>query len=215
MKFKEDTAVYTADGKKVGNIERFVLDPRGHEISGLVVRKGFLFTEDKVIPPDAVASADEDRVTLYDSAGDPDEFPPYEEMHYIEPGDAELSAVYPEPYIGPVYYYPPLGASAWTPGSYMHDVPMTPKKNIPAGTVALKEGSNVISRDGKDVGHVKEVYTDADTEHVTHFLVEQGVFFKEEKLIPTSWVAHVRDDEIVLAVDASSLEKLKQLAQKS
>ncbi|MEQ8671579.1 MAG: PRC-barrel domain-containing protein [Aggregatilineales bacterium] len=211
MKFKEGTSVYTAEGEKVGSIERFVLDPRGHEISGLVVRKDFLFTQDKVIPPDAVATADEDRVTLHENVGDPDEFPPYEEVHYIEPGDAERRAGSMDPYVGPVYYYPPIGSTTWARGTYLTQHPVSQKQNIPDGKVALKEGSDVISRDGKDVGNVKEIYTDAETERITHFLVERGVFFTEEKLIPESWVAHVSDDKIELAVDASSLERLRQI----
>ncbi len=57
MEFKAGTHVYTADGKDVGSIDRVILDPHTNEISGIVVKQGWLFTEDKVISIDLVETA--------------------------------------------------------------------------------------------------------------------------------------------------------------
>jgi uncharacterized protein YrrD len=41
-----------------------VLDPQTKKAIHIVVRKGFLFTEDKVVPISFISDATEDRVTL-------------------------------------------------------------------------------------------------------------------------------------------------------
>jgi hypothetical protein len=49
-----------------------------------VVKKGFLFTKDKVVPLDFVENAHVDRVMLKGGPGDLDDFPDFEETHYIQ-----------------------------------------------------------------------------------------------------------------------------------
>lgn len=208
MQFKEGTAVYTADGEKVGHIERFVLDPTAQQIIGLVVRAGFLFTEDKVIPVDNVERAQADRVTLKPNGNSPDDYPRFEERHYVEPDKTELHTQYQQAFASPVYYHPPLGVANWygvvhpTPGVPVHE------RNIPEGTVAVKEGARVISRDGDHIGNVERVYTDGES--VSHISVSRGLFFREEILLPSIWVKTVREDEIYLSVGSSLLKKMNQ-----
>ena len=57
MYFKENAEVVTSEGDKIGQIDRLVMDPRSKELTHLVVKKGFLFTKDKVVPLDCVESA--------------------------------------------------------------------------------------------------------------------------------------------------------------
>ena len=64
MKFKQDTDILTADGEKIGQIDRVVVDPRTNEVTHLVIRQGFLFPEDHVISVDEVEQATDDQVTL-------------------------------------------------------------------------------------------------------------------------------------------------------
>lgn len=202
MEFKEGVTIYTADGHTAGMVERFVIDPQTRTVSGLVARQGFLFTEDKVIPVEAVATADAERVVLRVDAGNPDDLPRFEETYYVTPDEKELSA----DYTAPLYYYPPVGMAPLAP----LPLPGTEKsyQNIPAGTVALQTGAAVMSRDGQHVGDVREVIADAHTSEVTHFVISQGLLFKEEKTVPMSWVDEVHEDEIHLAVNAAMLERV-------
>lgn len=54
-----------------------MIDPQTKAVTDVVVRKGFLFPEDKVIPVEVIARATEDRVLLRRNAGDLKDFPPY------------------------------------------------------------------------------------------------------------------------------------------
>src|SRR6266545_4349468 len=108
MQFKQGTGVYTSDGRDVGRIDRVVLDPKTKEVTHIVVRKGFLFTEDKIVPLSLIASALEDQVRLRPDAGDLGALPPFEETHYIPVDEAEArGANYPVGLASPLYWYPP------------------------------------------------------------------------------------------------------------
>lgn len=204
MQFREGTTVHTHDGQVVGSIERFILDPRGQQIIGLVVRKGFLLTEDKVIPVNMVGTANKDKVVLYADAGDPDNFPVFEEVDYVIPDATELSENNNR-----MFPYFPINMAGWS----MPMIAPTPqkKRNIPRGTVPVKEGASVISSDGEHVGNIERVHTDAKTDEITHFIISQGLFFKEEKSLPSMWVDTARENEIHLAVNSKTLEKFANI----
>src|SRR5690606_28706284 len=88
MQIREGVQVFTDDGDRVGVVDRVVVDPASKDVTHLVVRKGVLFIEDKVIPMDKVHIVLEDRVTLREDVGDLNELPDFEESYFVpfEPG---------------------------------------------------------------------------------------------------------------------------------
>ena len=98
IEIKEGTSVFTSDGKEVGKINRFVLDPATNEVTHVVVQKGWLLPEDKVIPMAMIANATEERVVLNGKIDDLDQLPPFEETHYVELTDADLNPGGPSTY---------------------------------------------------------------------------------------------------------------------
>ncbi|HXF62093.1 MAG TPA: PRC-barrel domain-containing protein [Caldilineaceae bacterium] len=217
MQFRDGARVYTADGREVGSVDRVVIDPRTDKITHIVVRKGWLFTEDKVIPTDLVETAVEDQVQLRGDIEDLDELPNFEETYYIPPEEmpegSARDAGYAAGYAPALYWYPPVGA-AW-PGYYTgyYGYPLTPyvthtERNVPEGTVALKEGAEVISADGERVGTVEEVLTNRDLNRATHLVISEGWLFKEKRVIPVDWIRDMSEDNIHLAVKASVLARV-------
>lgn len=216
MEFREDATVVTAQGDEVGRLERVVLDPYSKEITHLVVRRGALFTEDRVVPMDLVASAAEDRITLKEDAGDLAgtlrELPYFEVEKYVNLGPGEIErAAYPSDFVPPVYWYPAAGVPpVGYPGYPGPPYVVQTERNIPDYTVALKEDARVISADGEHVGNVERVITSAAENIATHFLISKGVLFKVHKLVPVSWVERVEEDEIHLAVGSGLLQELPE-----
>jgi maltose alpha-D-glucosyltransferase/alpha-amylase len=200
MEFKRDTEVLTADGEKVGVIDRFVIDPRTKEVTHLVVKKGFLFPEDKVVPVDLIAFATEDQVKLKAVEGEL-ELPVFEETYYTRVGAADR-----------LYHYAPVGVAWWGyPGYLTHqDYAVATRQNIPQQTVAIEEGAKVVSADSEHVGNVQRVFMDEDTVRATHLVISSGMFLTTEKLIPTSWIETITEDEIFLAVDSEVLKGLPE-----
>jgi uncharacterized protein YrrD len=217
MQFQDGAFVYTTDGKHVGSIKRVVIDPRSKEVTHLVVEKGLFFTEDKVVPISLIGPATADRVTLREDAGDLEKLPDFEESYFVS---TEVSAGQPEEVpeqtavgIGSIYWYPPADSSL-TPGIYGTSphpgyVKET-SQNIPDGSVALKEGSRVISSDGEHVGDVERVFTDASLDKVTHILVSQGLILKEKKLVPVTWISSIGEEEVDLLVTSHFVENLPE-----
>src|SRR5258708_33678638 len=141
MQFKDGCRVLTASGQDVGKIDRVVINPRTKAVTHVVVRKGLLLTEDKVVPIGAVASATPDRVVLFQSADNLDRFPPFEETHYVPVNSDAVGVDYQTGYARPLYI--------------STDFIGETERNIPENTVALKEGAEVISADGESVGTVE------------------------------------------------------------
>ena len=209
LELKEGAGVYTPGDEQIGEINGFVLDPRTNEVSHLVVKKGTFFPEDKVIPFDMVRSTEEDKVILNQEIEAVDELPPFEETHYVRTPGADPDARYGHDYgVMPAYYwYPPHGFAGYPVGYYGWPVAET-VKNIPPGTSHITEGANIMSSDGEHVGDVESLFVEADSDRVTHFLISQGLLFKDHKLVPAHWVNTVSDDKVHLSVSKEVLEDL-------
>lgn len=212
MEFKEGTHVFTASGEDVGEINRFVLDPTTKEVTHIVVQKGWLFSEDKVVPVKMVSSATDEKVVLEKNVTDLEDLPPFEETHFVELNEAETkTGEYPTYQYAPAYYwYPPsgyIGYPAYGLGYYSWP-PVETTRHIPEDTVPLEEGSDVISADDEHVGDVERIFVDPDSNKTTHFLISQGLLFKDRKLVPVNWVKSVEEDKVHLAVSAQLLERL-------
>jgi hypothetical protein len=82
------------------------------------------------------------------------------------------------------------------------------KQLIPEGTVALEEGARVISQDGQHVGNIEQVIVDTQDNRVTHFVVSEGVFFKERKLVPVLWISSIDEHEVHLSSTSRFLDRL-------
>jgi uncharacterized protein YrrD len=209
MELKEGTSVYTPDGEEVGRISRFVIDPATKHVTHVVVQKGWLLREDKVVPIKMVDSANEERVQLTEEVGNYDELPPFEETHFVsatEEEDYGQSATH----VPATYWYPPMGYLAsptYGPNIYNWP-PAETRQNIPEHTVALKEGADVISADDKHVGNLERLFVASDNDKVTHFVISEGLLLKERKLVPAHWVKNVEEDKVHLTVSSSLLDRL-------
>jgi len=220
MQFKRGADVFTSDGEKVGEIERVVIDPKTDEVTHVVVEKGFLLTVDKVVPISLIGPATEDRVTLREDAGDLEALPDFEDRHYVLLGDEGLKEASSRGYARPLHWYPPVRTTWWHGGGYLgypgfFGYPVPPyvvetERNIPEGTVALKEGAEVITKGGEHVGDLEAVLTDPEEDRATHLVISQGLLLKERKLVPTSWVSTVMSDQVHLAVGVRLIEGLRE-----
>src|SRR5260370_28486368 len=99
MEFQQNSAIFTANGDAVGHIDRVVVDPETKVVTHIVVRKGFLFKEDKVVPISLIAKATEDGIRLRDDVGDLHALPLFEEKHYVMSG-ASGGAIVTQPLAG-------------------------------------------------------------------------------------------------------------------
>ena len=215
MQLTEGTSVYSGDNKEVGRITHIVFDPLTKKVTHIVVREGWIFTEDKVVPIEMIGGQDAERVTLDQNADELEALPKFEEPYYV-PADLTPEATVGVPInsFGGLYMYPPVGAftydSGLAGGLYPpeHRYVQSSRQNIPEDTVALKEGARVISADDEHVGHIESVIVEKDTDYATHIVISQGLILKTRKVVPTAWLRSVDEDDVYLAVSTALLKNL-------
>lgn len=216
MQLKPGTQVVTVEGKDVGTIDRVVLKPDTKEVTHIVVRKGFLFTEDKVVPISLVGPATADQVMLCQDAQEMENLPHFEESYYL-PAETDVN----DPQTASdqdrsLYWYPPIAGQYGENIYSSYGASGAPRyilqkeRNIPDGTVPIRESARVLSSDGKDVGDIERIFTDASAGYATHLLISEGLLLKKKKLIPTAWLGSVDEDEVHLLVDSHYLETLPE-----
>jgi uncharacterized protein YrrD len=223
MQFRENADVKTSGGEKIGRIDRVVVDPATGEITHLVVKKGLLFTQDKVVPVDLIESTTEKQVVLKQREADPDAFPDFEETQHIPAGGYEdFKRREVEQARRVIWYHTQINSPWWTGGP----APAAPKplfikktqRNIPEGAIPLEEGAKVVDAEGDSVGEIEEVYAEAEEHRVTHILISSGTFSKEKKLIPSAWLTDILEDSVRLSVKKKVIENLpasQSVAQKA
>jgi uncharacterized protein YrrD len=204
MRLKQHATVVTSEGKVVGHIDRVVIDPRTKEISHVVIRKGFLFIEARVVPLSLIQFATEAWVMLREDAGDLQTLPVFEETHYLSAGEGSGADA------RPLFWYQPVDnlRPVIPGGAAPRHIPET-KINIPDEAVAVSAGAKVISADDKHVGNVEEMLTDPQADRVTHLVISKGLLLKERKLVPTSWVSEIGEEKVCLAVGSRLLDELR------
>lgn len=216
MKLTKGAEVLTSDGEKLGTLERVIIDPVQKTVTHLVIEKGFLLTSNKVITIDGFKT-EGDQIVLQPTELTWDEFPDFEETHYVRLSDTEFPTSEAQAAEASILY-PPVNLAGWRADTPTGNFPPVPgpgyakqtKQNIPDGNVALKEGARVISSDGNHVGNVEEVIVDSRNSRATHFVVGEGLLFHERKLIPILWIAEIQEDEIRLSVSSSLMERLPE-----
>jgi uncharacterized protein YrrD len=210
MRFEKGTEVYTSKGEAVGTLSRVVIDARTRDITDLVVERGAVFKDEKVVPIGLVEIENDERIVLRETNQDIDDFLNYETTHYVP---SDHVAEQPSDTIEQYYWYPPLGfqfpSHGILPGgSVVPDYIPRTEDAIPEGRVAIGGGAQVIGADEKHIGNVEQVLSDSQSNNVTHFVVGKGLLLKEHKLVPAVWVSRVDDDKIYLSVDADMFERL-------
>jgi len=220
MRLTKGADVYSSDGDKLGNLDRVILDPKTKEVTHIIVEKGLLFKKDKVVSMDNVNGEIDERITLRGSKQDVDNYPDFEETHYISADETDYPAAdSPTASVPTSFWYPPTGLAWWRVASPSVDMPYNPvmpayvtrtKQNIPEGTIALEEGAKVMSKDDKHIGNIAQVIVDTQDNRVTHFVVDEGGLFTERKLIPILWISEIDENAIYLSTTSKVLERLPE-----
>jgi uncharacterized protein YrrD len=213
MHFRENAAVLTSGGEKIGRIDRVVVDPATEAVTHLVVKKGLLFTRDKVVPVDQIESTTEEQVVLKQTAADPEAFPDFEQTQHIPvAGIEEFQRRQASEAQKVIWYHTRIEMPWWTQGGYPGpSKPLFVKKtrrNIPEGSIPLEEGAKVVDAGGDAVGEIEEVYAEPEEHRVTHILIARGPFSKEKKLIPSMWVKDIFESSVRLSVKNEIIENL-------
>jgi uncharacterized protein YrrD len=222
MQIKEGARVETSAGDRVGSVSRVIIDPRTKEITHFVVEKGFLFSEDRVLPAELIAESDRDRLVLGSDAGDLEQYPEFEVTSFVSLDERDLPAdreelvlgetapsSYPYPHVGPHHYWGAAYINTQPYHYHRQGYSTVTRQNIPEETVAMKKGAAIVCEDGEKAGELHEVFVDKRTNQATHLLISRGLLATEKKLVPVDWIVDVNEEKIHLGVHSNLIERLE------
>lgn len=216
MEYSKGTPVVTADGSAAGRLAKIVVDPVTDEVTHLVVEKGVVRKQTRVVPIDRVKSATSGEICLQVEADHLDELPTFEEDCYVMLDDEEMErtgmgagtdlnrapALYG--------YWPVSGGGAGPlPGTAPARFVADTCTNVPSGAAVLSEGTVVVGADDRELGRIERVISqDDDPEgRVSHFVISQGTVRKKRRLVPIEWVERIEDRKVRLAVGSRTVEE--------
>jgi uncharacterized protein YrrD len=165
MQLVKNAEMLTADGDTIGRIERVMLNPDTQKVTHYVVRKGLLFSAEKVVPVNKIQSSPGGPLHLREGQEAFEKFPNFEK---------------PES--------------------------MKREKIIPDGTVILKNGAEIISKDKEPVGSFEHFMIDPMENRAEFFVLKDGIFIQDQKVLPTEWISEVSADKVYLSVDSDTVE---------
>lgn len=179
-----------SDGEKLGVVDSVVIDPAGGRERAIVVRKGWFFPTDKIVPIELVEYVDQQKVHVRLTRAEADQMMEYMDADYVMP---------------PAGYYG-AGGYMWPATPYIASDLMVDDEiheRMP-NAVMLSEGTMVVDRDEDEIGRITEIASDAQG-RVQGFRVEQGFFRHHDRYIPANLVDSADDVVVRLSVDKDSL----------
>jgi nucleotide-binding universal stress UspA family protein/uncharacterized protein YrrD len=201
---------------KLGDVHRVIIDERSGKVTDLVVKHGFIFGGERVIPLGHVTGVDDRGVRVdLDEKGfeamdgfaehvrgvDPD---------YIGPPDMDADGVHRgNAAFEQAVAAGPLGAITAKPLGYPGGEALSPD---PVQRPAVSSGIEVLDIDGEKIGSLGELCFKATDGTPTRITVRQGVLFKHDADVPVEWVQGYSTDGMVLNVPKAEVEARLQKA---
>lgn len=75
----------------------------------------------------------------------------------------------------------------------------------------FKEGTSVYTIDHREAGSIQRVVIDPETNQVTDIVIQKGIFFKDDKVVPIVKVTSATEEGITLACTVEELKELPPL----
>jgi uncharacterized protein YrrD len=207
FQLQKDAAVLAEDGKKIGSLERVVVNTIDNVITDIVVRTGgMLNAEEKIVSVELIGETAEDKILLKKKAGTLESCPPFEEKQLVSEDGRYNQGAAPGNIPAAMGGMPAVGTSAAQVSG--EKIVTRMEQNIPEGTIAMKIGAKVTSADGKHIGNVERVLAEPIRNQIMHFVVPQGLLNVENKSIPIEWVMRIGEEAIHLKAEKSEIEDL-------
>lgn len=210
--FRIGCPVMCRDGE-AGRLERLIFTPREGMVTGIVVHRGFLGHDDRVVPLKDVCRSTDAGVELDLSLAELQQQPRYSPGAFTTPSPQWQAA----------HGYAAETASLSLGGSASELHALRPERSGvvqeraagDAAAVVVGEGMEVVLRDqvsgaARKAGRVAVVLLDPRSRHATHFVMRKGRFATRDLIVPLSWAAEITRERILLDADARQLDHLPE-----
>lgn len=199
---------------KLGVVERVIVDARSGKVTDIVVKHGFVFGHERIVPIAHITGVEDNGVRL-----DMDE-----RMLGTMDGFVGTRVGRDPDYMGP----PPADLDGSFQGNLALDQTVAAGAQGGMGTAgkpmgypggeqvtpdfvqrpAFSRGTAVFAADGEKVGDVGELSFAHDTGMATRLAVRRGFIFHHDTDVPVDWIREFGDDGVLLNVPKAQVEGL-------
>lgn len=207
--------VLSANGDKLGAVEKVVIDPETRNIHKIIVSSGLINKNHKLVDIDMVQDTGNGlRIDLTQSQFD--ELPDFIQERFTtvdQNDDNSLPFALPNaggagfylygaPYVGRGYE----GSQDSFFDAAPADAPIVENRsNVLETDVVISEGTDVVGSDGEKIGTVDEIVY-AEDGALSGFVVKAGFLLTHDVRVPINWVAETGDKHIRLNVPAAEAQ---------
>jgi uncharacterized protein YrrD len=207
------THVKSKDGKKLGEVQRWIVHPDTNQVDGFLLGKGH-FSSLKIVAIEQVESASADEVVLKLDVHQAEKLPVFiQEQMLRSPGDLTYQGRWgmQADFAGSgdkwVMRHPGGDFSTIDSNSLFSPAPigMIEAQNLddlPEDSVLLTKGTEVIGSDGHKLGHVDDIFVD-ENGRIVGFLAKAGHLFGHDVRVPLSFVAGISHAHVRLNVSTN------------
>jgi uncharacterized protein YrrD len=191
--------VYCQDGK-CGKLSKIAVEPDARQVTHLIVEEGFLLKRARVLPLSVVVQAAAGDIYLAIEKDELLDYPDYQE-HEVERPAPGYSQSGTQTQVGDS----PFGAGLALP------VPMIREK-IRRGvlpTLAVIERGIPIKNLERTLGKLDHVLAEPEDGRITRLVMQQGLLFPEQRLLPISLVEGFGEHGISVAALQEDLKELR------
>jgi osmotically-inducible protein OsmY/sporulation protein YlmC with PRC-barrel domain len=201
--FRIGAPVLALDGR-AGHLSKVVIDPNTRRVTHLVIHRGFLLDEDRVVPVEFVERATPEGIFLHLTSREVARQPRYQEERFIgPPADWE-----PLPgYLATDVLFWGLPYGGVTP-PILPVVEYTIRQGIPERTVVLERSTEVRTRD-EVTGEIDHLLVDPLRQELTHLVVRFEDQPHQPVIVPFEWVEDLGDGYVLLKCTREDLRQLQ------
>jgi osmotically-inducible protein OsmY/sporulation protein YlmC with PRC-barrel domain len=193
--------VFAQDGR-VGHLSKVVIDPHTRRATHLIIHRGVLLDEDRVVPVELVERATPEGIVLHLSSREVARQPLYQEERFVNPPPGwEASSGYQASEV--LFWGLPYGGV--TP-PILPVVEYTIRHGIPERTTVLERHTEVRTRD-ELTGVIDHLLVDPLRQELTHLVVRFDDQPQQPVIVPVEWVVDLGDGYVLLKCTREDLQQ--------
>jgi osmotically-inducible protein OsmY len=201
--FRIGAPVFALDGR-AGHLSKVVIDPNTRRVTHLVIHRGMLLDEDRVVPVELVERATPEGIFLHLTSREVARQPRYREERFISPPPGWEP---PPEYTAADVRFWGLPYGGVTP-PIQPVVEHTIRHGIPERTIVLERSTEVRTRD-EATGEIDHLLVDPLRQELTHLVVRFEDQPQQPVIVPFEWVEDLGDGYVLLKCTREDLRQLQ------
>jgi sporulation protein YlmC with PRC-barrel domain len=205
--FNIGATVHCKNGK-YGKLQKLVVDPESMEITDLIVGKGLIRTDERIVPVSAVDCATDEYVMLSIKKSNVEDYPEYVEV--LSNSSEEVDTKSKRRSIKTAYVAHPYVFGLASPYSPVFH--QTVRANVHPDHEVIERGTSVCNQ-SKKIGSVDHLLVDEESGELTHLVVDPGLL-AGSIIVPISTIERINEEGIFLTIEEEEIDDFPEYSKR-